>query len=199
MGSQVSPRIPRASTQPPYIRPHAAAETPRVSPPSVPPPRATSPRKNDSKAAGGYATGRACKNWDEYLRVRVRRVTLRPAVAATAARTAPPVGEFTATAVAVAVAASMMAAVAMGVTVVPAVMAVAVVALRLTAMAVRALPFRRAERVLGDGDLLPRHLFDVAQEPLLGVIAERDGDAVGAGARGAADAMDVAFGHVRQL
>ena len=47
----------------------------------------------------------------------------------------------------------------------------------------------------GDAD----QLLDVAQEGALLRVAERDRDAVGAGARGAADAVHVALGHVRQV
>src|SRR5579872_4608007 len=107
------------------------------------------------------------------------------AVSAMTARAA--VAEFAAAVLPVAIVAAM-SAVTMRVAVVPG-----------RTGTVRALPRRCTEGVLGDGDLLPRHLFDVAQEALLGVIAERDGDAIGAGARGAADAMDVALGHVGQL
>src|SRR5215469_1879611 len=118
-----------------------------------------------------------------------RRGAVRLAMATMTAR-APAMAEIaTATVVAV------MATVAMPI----AIVAVAVMAVRLAAMTVGTLPRRRAEGVLGDGDLLPRHLFNVAQKALLGVVAKRDGDAIGAGARGATDAMDVAFGHVGQL
>src|SRR6185437_992013 len=41
--------------------------------------------------------------------------------------------------------------------------------------------------------------FDVAQERPIRRIAERDRDAACAGTRGAADAVNIAFGHVRQL
>src|SRR4029079_968193 len=42
-------------------------------------------------------------------------------------------------------------------------------------------------------------LFDVAQICRLLMVAKRDGDAIGASARGAADAMDVGFRDVRQV
>src|SRR5579864_5403423 len=42
-------------------------------------------------------------------------------------------------------------------------------------------------------------LFDVAQERHLLAVAQRDGDACGAGARGAADAMHIGLRHVRQV
>ena len=48
-------------------------------------------------------------------------------------------------------------------------------------------------------DLLTRQSFDVAQQAAFFTIAERDCNAFGAGARGAADAMDVSLGHVRQV
>src|SRR6185503_4174050 len=41
--------------------------------------------------------------------------------------------------------------------------------------------------------------LDVAEIGALAAVAERDGHAFGAGARSAADAMDVGLGHVRQL
>src|ERR1044071_9688781 len=41
--------------------------------------------------------------------------------------------------------------------------------------------------------------LDIAEIRSLFVIAERDGDALGAGPRGAADAVDVALRHVRQV
>jgi hypothetical protein len=57
---------------------------------------------------------------------------------------------------------------------------------------------RGVERMVGvDRDLLPDGLFDIAQERALFRVAERDGDAVIAGARSAADAMDVALRFVR--
>src|SRR6185312_15771993 len=49
------------------------------------------------------------------------------------------------------------------------------------------------------GKLLPGQLLNVAQKSALAVVAERDRDTVGAGARGAADAMDIAFRDVRQI
>ena len=59
---------------------------------------------------------------------------------------------------------------------------------------------RRVERMVGvDRDRLADGLLDVAQERALFRIAERDGDAVIAGARGAADAVDVALRLVRQV
>src|SRR3954454_2859526 len=52
---------------------------------------------------------------------------------------------------------------------------------------------------IGSRDRDTDQLLDIAQErPLLGV-AERDRDAGGAGASGAADAMHVAFRNVRQV
>src|SRR5262245_54781062 len=45
----------------------------------------------------------------------------------------------------------------------------------------------------------PDQLLDVAQVGALLGVAERDRDAAGAGARGAADAVHVAFGNVRQV
>src|SRR5688572_873030 len=50
-----------------------------------------------------------------------------------------------------------------------------------------------------DRDLLPDGPFDVAQKHALLCVAERDGDAVIAGARSAADAMDVALRLIRQV
>ena len=47
----------------------------------------------------------------------------------------------------------------------------------------------------GDAD----HALDIAQESCFLVIAERNCDAVGAGARGAADAVDIRFRNVRQV
>jgi len=51
---------------------------------------------------------------------------------------------------------------------------------------------RRAAVFPGQGDA--DQLFDIAQESHFLSRAQRDGDAVGAGARGAADAMDIGFG-----
>src|SRR5260370_6083138 len=50
-----------------------------------------------------------------------------------------------------------------------------------------------------DGDALVGELLDAAQLATLAAVAERQGDARGAGARGAADAMNVALGVGRQL
>src|SRR5205823_11426634 len=50
-----------------------------------------------------------------------------------------------------------------------------------------------------DGDALVCEPLDALQLPALAAIAERHRDARGAGARGAADAMDVAFSVGRQL
>src|SRR5580693_3719190 len=50
-----------------------------------------------------------------------------------------------------------------------------------------------------DSDALVGELLDAAQLAALAAVAERQGDARGAGARGAADAMDVALGVGRQL
>src|SRR5665647_1620507 len=52
---------------------------------------------------------------------------------------------------------------------------------------------------VGGGDRHPDQPFDIAQEGAFLVIAERDRHAIGAGARGAADAVDVAFRDVRQI
>jgi hypothetical protein len=53
--------------------------------------------------------------------------------------------------------------------------------------------------MVGHRDRLADQLFDVAQERCLLGIAERDRDAVRAGARGAADAVDIGFRHVRKI
>ncbi len=64
---------------------------------------------------------------------------------------------------------------------------------------------RRLRRRMTDATLVGRRdrdadqLLDVAQEGALLAVAERDRDAVGAGARGAADAVDVALRDVRQV
>src|SRR6516162_6989156 len=50
-----------------------------------------------------------------------------------------------------------------------------------------------------DGDALVGQPLDALELAALAAVAERDGDARGAGARGAADAMDVALGVDRQL
>src|SRR5205085_10299642 len=52
---------------------------------------------------------------------------------------------------------------------------------------------------IGDRNGQSDQLFDSAQESHLFVVAERDRDAFGAGPRGAADAMHVAFRDVRQV
>ena len=52
---------------------------------------------------------------------------------------------------------------------------------------------------IGGRDRHPDHLLDIAQERALLAVAEGDRDAVGASARGAADAVDVALRHVRQI
>ena len=57
----------------------------------------------------------------------------------------------------------------------------------------------RLRGAAGGGNRHPDQLLDVAQERQLVVRAERDRDAVGAGARGAADAVHVAFRDVRQV
>ena len=82
--------------------------------------------------------------------------------------------------------------------------AVRMTALRPSAIAV--LGMLRGRRVgppagapVGRGDRHPDQPLDVAQEGAFLVIAERDRHAVGAGARGAADAVDVAFRDVRQI
>src|SRR5437868_9903933 len=50
-----------------------------------------------------------------------------------------------------------------------------------------------------NGDALARSPLDVAQIAALIRAAESDGDAVGAGARGAPDAVDILLGHVGQV
>ena len=57
----------------------------------------------------------------------------------------------------------------------------------------------RLRALAGGGDRHPDQLLDIAQERQLVVRAQRDRDAIGAGARGAADAVHVAFRHVRQV
>ena len=52
---------------------------------------------------------------------------------------------------------------------------------------------------VGGGDRLPRQPLDVAQQGTLLAPAQRDGYALGAGARGAADAMHVALRHVGEI
>src|SRR5882672_8616950 len=64
--------------------------------------------------------------------------------------------------------------------------------------------WRRRRHVLvgrrrDDGDALVGELLDAAQLAALAAVAERQRDARGAGARGAADAMDIALGVGRQL
>src|SRR5205085_1391186 len=49
-----------------------------------------------------------------------------------------------------------------------------------------------------DRDLLARRALDVAQIAALVGAAESDGNAIGAGARGAADAVDILLRHVGQ-
>src|SRR5215213_6385866 len=49
-------------------------------------------------------------------------------------------------------------------------------------------------RCLDDGDALVGQPLDALELAALAAVAERQGDARGAGARGAADAMDVALG-----
>ena len=56
-----------------------------------------------------------------------------------------------------------------------------------------------AGAAVGGRDCHPDQPLDVAQERRFLVIAERDRYALGAGARGAADAVDVAFRNVRQI
>src|SRR5262245_44348429 len=53
-------------------------------------------------------------------------------------------------------------------------------------------PIRRRDRN-------PNQLLDIAQQRALLAVTERDRDPIGAGARGAADAVHVAFGHVREV
>ena len=54
-----------------------------------------------------------------------------------------------------------------------------------------------AGAAVGRGDRHVDHPFDVAEEGAFLVIAERNRNAVGAGARGAADTVDIAFRDVR--
>src|SRR5215212_10385942 len=54
-------------------------------------------------------------------------------------------------------------------------------------------------RCLDDGDALVGQPLDALELAALAAVAERQGDARGAGTRGAADAMDVALGVGRQL
>ena len=54
-------------------------------------------------------------------------------------------------------------------------------------------------RRLDDGDALVGQALDALELAALAAVAERQGDARGAGTRGAADAMDVALGVGRQL
>lgn len=82
-------------------------------------------------------------------------------MATTTARTAPPVGEFATAAIAVTI--SMMPIVVMGAVMAAVVVPGAIVAVRLATTAVCTLPRRRTEGMLGDGDLLSRHLLDVAE------------------------------------
>ena len=56
-----------------------------------------------------------------------------------------------------------------------------------------------AERMFRHIDLPLDQAFDAAQIVAFRRVAERQGHALGAGARGAADAVDVTFGLVRQL
>src|SRR5204863_2874683 len=92
--------------------------------------------------------------------------------------------------VAVAVAAFAIARLA-----VPLLLAGAAVMLRLR----RSLSRARLRALAGGGDRHPDQLLDIAQERQLIVRAQRDGDAVGSGARGAADAVHVAFRDVGQI
>ena len=61
--------------------------------------------------------------------------------------------------------------------------------------------FRRiaVEPQVGAGDALIGQLLDGAQIASFAIVAQRNGDAFEAGARGAADAMDVALRHFRQF
>ena len=52
---------------------------------------------------------------------------------------------------------------------------------------------------IGEGERLTRRLLDLAQQGAFAIIAERDRAARGAGARRAADAMDVSLGRLRQF
>ena len=65
------------------------------------------------------------------------------------------------------------------------------------ALRLRLRPLRAV--LVGGRDRHADQLLDVAQERPLLAVAERDRDAVGAGARGAADAMHVALRDVRQV
>src|SRR5882672_10034473 len=109
-----------------------------------------------------------------------------------------------------AVAAAMRAMAFVAVAVVSAIMSAAVSALivaavmRPAAMAGFRLLRRRhmrasATAAVGRRDGHADQPFDIAQERRLLVIAERDRHALGAGARGAADAVDVGFRNVRQI
>src|SRR6185437_9606763 len=91
-----------------------------------------------------------------------------------------------------AVAAAMSALLAM-IALRPAIMPVAGIFL----IRVRGRPLSGA--AVGGGDRHADQPFDIAQERRFLVIAERDRHAGRAGARGAADAVDVGFGDVRQI
>lgn len=52
---------------------------------------------------------------------------------------------------------------------------------------------------IGEGEDLPRQLLNGAQQSALAVIAERDRDSFGAGARRAADSMHIGLGYFRKL
>src|ERR1700684_3341918 len=57
-------------------------------------------------------------------------------------------------------------------------------------------PVHRGKAVIGHhGELAARQGLDVADKCAFRAVAERDRHAVGAGARGAADAVDIALGH----
>src|SRR3954466_4653170 len=63
-----------------------------------------------------------------------------------------------------------------------------------------ALLFGQRRQIMGHNfDLGVDQPLDVAQIATLGTVTEADGDARGAGARGAADAMDIAFRFIRQF
>src|SRR6185312_118486 len=59
---------------------------------------------------------------------------------------------------------------------------------------------RSVEAVLvNHGQRLTRQPFDIAQQAFLGLVAERQRNAIAAGSRGAADAMHIGIGNVRDL
>src|ERR1044072_1002922 len=101
-------------------------------------------------------------------------------------------------------AALLLALMAVSATVAPLLLAVAPVPVpAVAARILRTVMWRgfraRVDASLGDRKLDLDQLLDVAQERHLLVVAERDGDAVRAGARGAANAVHVALRNVRQV